>query len=125
MTDWDVFLHSALWNLWLRRNEVAFQVGNGMTALVFYASLRLQQECLVGRLGGLRTDVADDARRALRSEICWRRPPERWCKLNSDGAVAAGSYDSACGGVIHSAVGHWLIGYNRQLGICSVLEFEL
>ncbi|KAK9030593.1 hypothetical protein V6N11_032015 [Hibiscus sabdariffa] len=56
------------------------------------------KECLASRLGDLHTNVV--VRRGARSVIRWHRPLEGWCKLNSDGAVAPSSRESACGGVV-------------------------
>ncbi|KAK8541666.1 hypothetical protein V6N12_014293 [Hibiscus sabdariffa] len=91
--------------------------------MCYLACIRLQQECLAGRLGDLRNNV--DVRRAACSVIRWHRPLKGWCKLNNDGAVAVSSGDSVCSGVICNVGGDWLIGFNRRFGICSVLESEL
>ncbi|KAK8589984.1 hypothetical protein V6N12_024370 [Hibiscus sabdariffa] len=54
---------------------------------VYATSLRLQQECCAGRVSELRSIVTADVRHAARATVCWQRPLEGWCKLNSDGAV--------------------------------------
>ncbi|KAK8579594.1 hypothetical protein V6N12_069909 [Hibiscus sabdariffa] len=123
IADCDVLFGSLLLNLWLRRNEVTFQVCSGNHESILDASIRLQKECLVGRLGDLNATAV--VRQATRSMIRWHRPPKGWCKLNNDGVVAASSGDSAYGGVIYNATGDWLIGFNRRLGIFSVLESKL
>ncbi|KAK8589419.1 hypothetical protein V6N12_023816 [Hibiscus sabdariffa] len=46
-----------------------------------------------------------------------------WLQKECLAVVAASSRDSVYGGVIHNAAGNWLIGFNRRLGICSVLEY--
>ncbi|KAK9013943.1 hypothetical protein V6N11_005118 [Hibiscus sabdariffa] len=129
IADWDVLFGLILWNLWLRRNAVAFCVINESHESVFEASLRLQRECLVapGRvwLPIYGSGVATAVSRVNRLAVRWRRPPEEWCKLNCDEAVVTSSGYSTCGGVIRNAAGDWLIGFSRKLGICSVIESEL
>ncbi|KAK8565248.1 hypothetical protein V6N12_058818 [Hibiscus sabdariffa] len=75
-------------------------------------------------IGDLRSIVAADVRRVDWAVIRWCQPPEGWCKLNNNRAVVAGSGDSAGGGVIQNASGHWLIGFNRWL-VDNVEVFNL
>ncbi|KAK9043389.1 hypothetical protein V6N11_071734 [Hibiscus sabdariffa] len=55
----------------------------------------------------------------------WRKPPEGWWKLNSDGATASGSGLSSCDDVVRDEDGKWLIGFAQRIGICSIVEAEL
>ncbi|MBA0610458.1 hypothetical protein Godav_011306, partial [Gossypium davidsonii] len=46
-------------------------------------------------------------------------------QMYTDGAVKAESSLATAGGVMRDRRGKWILGFNRYLGICSVLEAEL
>ncbi|MBA0614762.1 hypothetical protein Godav_015008 [Gossypium davidsonii] len=48
-----------------------------------------------------------------------------WIQLNSNEAVKEESGFVMIGGVLRDRYDGWIIGYNRSMGICSVLDFEL
>ncbi|MBA0576181.1 hypothetical protein Golob_000009, partial [Gossypium lobatum] len=48
-----------------------------------------------------------------------------WIHLNSHEAVKEESGFVMIGGVLRDRYGGWIVGYNRSVGICSVLDFEL
>ncbi|MBA0553649.1 hypothetical protein Golob_012812 [Gossypium lobatum] len=48
-----------------------------------------------------------------------------WIQMYTDGAVKAESGLATVGGVMRDRSGKWILGFNRYLGICSVLEAEL
>ncbi|KAL4311097.1 hypothetical protein GQ457_01G028720 [Hibiscus cannabinus] len=60
-----------------------------------------------------------------RDSIRWEKPPEGWCKLNTDGAVRGELGMVSCGGVISSDRGNWIIGFSKGIWVCSVLDAEL
>ncbi|KAL4386579.1 hypothetical protein GQ457_09G008770 [Hibiscus cannabinus] len=93
-----------------------------MCYLALYFGIYGYKECLSSRLGDLHTNAT--VRQGTRSVIRWHRPPEGWCKLNSDGVVAPSSRESVCGGVIRNAIGNSLIGFSRQLGISFGLRIR-
>ncbi|KAK8483348.1 hypothetical protein V6N11_030886 [Hibiscus sabdariffa] len=94
--------------LWTRTENGRFQVRSAYEGCcrrhksIVQASLRLQQECTQGTGGAVNLSVA--ARNSSRQGVRWRKPPEKWWKLNSDGAVATSSGLSSCDSVIRVAV---------------------
>ncbi|KAK8487554.1 hypothetical protein V6N11_066540 [Hibiscus sabdariffa] len=106
------------WLLWGQTANGRFQVRSAYESTTATG-------VLPGRVGLLHSIAAIDARRAAREIVRWRRLPKGWYKLNCDGAVVPGSEDAMCGGVVRDAAGHWSIGFNRRIGICSILESEL
>ncbi|KAL4284355.1 hypothetical protein GQ457_16G011300 [Hibiscus cannabinus] len=55
----------------------------------------------------------------------WTCPKPGWVKVNADGAVDPKEGDAAARGVIRDDEGHWLGGFTRSLGSCTVLMSEL
>ncbi|MBA0753672.1 hypothetical protein Gogos_021161 [Gossypium gossypioides] len=45
--------------------------------------------------------------------------------LNTDGAVQMDSRAAVVGGVLRDKNGEWILGYNKYLGNCSILDAEL
>ncbi|KAK8479556.1 hypothetical protein V6N12_064054 [Hibiscus sabdariffa] len=54
-----------------------------------------------------------------------KAPPWGWCKLNVDGSRDRLTRVSSCGGVIRDSHGYWMMGFTKNLGMCSVLDAEL
>ncbi|KAK5783738.1 hypothetical protein PVK06_038251 [Gossypium arboreum] len=48
-----------------------------------------------------------------------------WIQLNSDRAIKEESGFATIKGVLHNRYNEWVIGYNRCMHICSVLDSEL
>nr|KYP57512.1 Putative ribonuclease H protein At1g65750 family [Cajanus cajan] len=63
-------------------------------------------------------------RTPLFSSDHWKRPPERFIKLNGDGAVTKDGYGS-CGGVVRDSEGRFIIAFSKNLGRCSIIQSEL
>ena len=57
-------------------------------------------------------------------KISWFTPPDGWFNVNSDGASTLNSTSAGCGGLIRDMNGHWLFGYAKALGYCSVFQAE-
>ncbi|XP_052482520.1 uncharacterized protein LOC128036033 [Gossypium raimondii] len=58
--------------------------------------------------------------------LAWRLWKNReWTYLNTDGAVQVDSGDTVAGGVQRGKNGEWILGYNKYLGNCSILDAEL
>ncbi|KAK8488600.1 hypothetical protein V6N11_037878 [Hibiscus sabdariffa] len=120
---WDILFGSLLWSLWLQRNAVVFNGHQEWRELVIVAGLRLQHECIASSLSGISSSCSES--RAVHRLVRWEKPPMGWCKLNTDGAVDAGSGAAACGGAVRDSDGRWLIEFTGHLGVCSVIESEL
>ncbi|KAK9002918.1 hypothetical protein V6N11_060492 [Hibiscus sabdariffa] len=63
--------------------------------------------------------------RSSRGEVRWQCPPMGWHKLNTDGAMCGASGMATCGGILHTDVGGWVLGFSKRIRICSALEAEL
>ncbi|KAK8497511.1 hypothetical protein V6N12_010213 [Hibiscus sabdariffa] len=50
---------------------------------------------------------------------------EKFCKLNSDGAVNRISGMASCGGVVRTNRGSWVIGFSKGIVVCSAIEAGL
>jgi ribonuclease HI len=57
--------------------------------------------------------------------IGWKKPPEGWIKLNSDGACKRGGESSGCGGLFRNSDGRWIKGYFKKIGVCDAFHAEL
>ncbi|KAK8555230.1 hypothetical protein V6N12_009378 [Hibiscus sabdariffa] len=122
-THWDVLFGYLLWDLWRKRNEWVFGEHNHCGNSVLQRSLRILHEATAGRslLGAIRPLSCTSANVLGR----WVKPPQGWCKLNTDGAVNRSPGMVSSGGVVRNEEGNWLIDFDRRLGVCSVLEVEL
>ncbi|KAF7823562.1 heat shock 70 kDa protein-like [Senna tora] len=62
----------------------------------------------------------------MNRSIVWDKPPARWVKLNVDGSVISKPDTiSSCGGIIRNEEGHFVGGFTRNLGDCSITQAEL
>lgn len=55
----------------------------------------------------------------------WENPHIMWFKLNSDDGVDVKSGCTIVGGLVRCSKGDWLLGYDRNISVSSVLEVEL
>ena len=63
--------------------------------------------------------------RRITRYIRWERLEQGWKKLNTDGACI-GLYELAsCGGLVRSADGQWVAGFNKRIGVTSSFAAEL
>jgi ribonuclease HI len=56
--------------------------------------------------------------------LVWKRPPEGTMKLNIDGSRNGQNGKIAAGGVLRNSQGHWINGFQANLGIGEVLDAE-
>ncbi|KAK7291983.1 hypothetical protein RIF29_07579 [Crotalaria pallida] len=57
--------------------------------------------------------------------IHWRKPPEGWFKMNTDGTSRGNPGLAGCGGLIRDGEGRWIIGYARRIGVTTAYKAEL
>jgi hypothetical protein len=50
--------------------------------------------------------------------ISWRKPNDRWVRLNIYGADIGGQF-AGCGGIIRGTNGQWLVNFSLNLGRCN------
>ena len=63
--------------------------------------------------------------RSLIKRVRWERPPEGWCKLNTDGAASGNLGLAGCRGIVRDEHGGWLASFSRQIGITTSFVAEL
>ncbi|KAE8732307.1 hypothetical protein F3Y22_tig00002237pilonHSYRG01574 [Hibiscus syriacus] len=100
--SWFHIFSSVMWQLWKRRNSLAWARHFSSTYC-----LRLPQTRSAPRL------------------IHWERPPPGWICINCDGVVSKTNGLSIAGGVLRDSNGRWLLGFTRFTGHCSPLQAEL
>ncbi|MBA0737109.1 hypothetical protein Gogos_010585, partial [Gossypium gossypioides] len=66
--------------------------------------------------------VNSTARQRTSYEFTWL---SNWVWLKTDGSIKVDSRMAAVGGVVKDEKGKWIMGFNRQLAKCSILEAEL
>ncbi|GKV15349.1 hypothetical protein SLEP1_g26146 [Rubroshorea leprosula] len=57
--------------------------------------------------------------------VCWEKPPEGYCKLNTDGSAHGNPGPASAGGVIRDHLGRWIVGFACKIGYASCLRAEL
>ena len=57
--------------------------------------------------------------------VRWYTLPQELVKLNIDGVAKDNPSKAACGGVIRNCLGHWLVGFVRNIGVYSAFNAEL
>ncbi|XP_028771174.1 uncharacterized protein LOC114728430 [Neltuma alba] len=57
-------------------------------------------------------------------EISWTPPPQGAIRIDVDGSVWNDQH-AACGGLIRNSDGDWVVGFQKNIGTCSVTEAEL
>lgn len=55
----------------------------------------------------------------------WKKPPEGWTKLNTNGGVENNNRMARCGGILRNHRGEWICGFTKTIEVCSVMEAEL
>ncbi|KAL4311250.1 hypothetical protein GQ457_01G038400 [Hibiscus cannabinus] len=55
----------------------------------------------------------------------WQEPEPDWICLNVDAAVSPKSSSGSIGGVFRNHTGSWILGFQKQIGIVSILQAEL
>ncbi|KAL4282284.1 hypothetical protein GQ457_03G032640 [Hibiscus cannabinus] len=55
----------------------------------------------------------------------WQEPEPDWICLNVDAAVSPKSSSGSIGGVFRNHTGSWILGFQKQIGIVSILQTEL
>ncbi|MFQ6650171.1 hypothetical protein Gotur_022340 [Gossypium turneri] len=60
-----------------------------------------------------------------KEQILVFQAPTSWISFCTDGAVQIASENAAARGAIRNVNGEWIMGYNRNLGKCSIFDAEL
>ena len=95
---WAFVFSFAIWNLWKHRNGMVFN--NNILNVNLHSvskSQALEFYYCVGKIRSLKSKVV--------CNISWKRPPTRWCKLNTGGASFGNPGKARGGGVIRDSEG--------------------
>ncbi|KAL4283143.1 hypothetical protein GQ457_16G010650 [Hibiscus cannabinus] len=122
-SDWDILFTALVWSIWLRRNKLIFESAPVVCESVLLIGNRMVEELRTAVTAGRLPVRSSNA--VHRAGVRWEAPPPSWCKVNVDGACDSATGRASCGGAIRSDSGQWLMGFSRQLGLCSSLEAEL
>ncbi|KAE8690269.1 hypothetical protein F3Y22_tig00110904pilonHSYRG00245 [Hibiscus syriacus] len=121
--EWDIMFGAILWNTWCYRNSIVFDNLIEDNMGIIERSRRLR---------GLMRRAADQEeeaqRRVNRSRVggtVWTAPPEHWITVNTDGSRNVANELASCGGVILNNAIEWLVGFEKFIGLCSILKAEL
>ena len=115
---WSIIFSFAIWMIWKDRNQMVFsgkaknlklliEIENLFTEFLYCAS---SPRCPVPR-------VVVACR--------WKKPPEGWIKLNTDGCAAGSMGLASCGGVVRGSHGEWISGFSRHIGTTNNFVAEL
>ncbi|KAK9991627.1 hypothetical protein SO802_026612 [Lithocarpus litseifolius] len=108
----------AVWSIWLRRNNMAFErLGNHKDI----QSQALMKAAEVAYLGINGKHVSG----RVRIQVKWIPPPFHWFKLNSDGSSLGNSGLVGGGGIVRDSAGNWVKGYARIIGVIMSVAAEL
>ncbi|KAK8483783.1 hypothetical protein V6N12_017980 [Hibiscus sabdariffa] len=121
---WEFLSGLIVWNLWLYRNSMILDVDNVLQELLLDKSRREVDEAMCAYQSSRL--VCETLHVPSLAQQRWQAPPMGWVKLNSDRAGCLSNGRASCGSVIHShSGGMLLVGFNKFIGICSVLESKL
>jgi ribonuclease HI len=120
-TNWKTTFMTTCWFMWTWRNkaifEENFQQPNNPVLVIqnFVQKIDLCSNQQLHRNFPMKETIY----------IGWKKPPEGWIKLNSDGACKGIGEYSGCGGLFRDTEGRWLKGYIRKIGVCDALHAEM
>lgn len=122
--NWAFLFGVVVQCIWWRRNEKVFrqttiETGQMVRKILAHASVIQQSfnDSQLTLISGASSHTSRDTH--------WITPPQRWLKLNSDGAVGNMDSKATCGGVIRNADGGFLVGFATDLEPCSITEAGL
>ena len=98
---WNVVYSFAIWNIWMSGNNVVFNRKSQnprLAAEITHQSLEFLY-CVASPRGPGRSII---------KRVRWERPPEGWCKLNTDGAILGNPSVAGCGGLVRDEHGGWI-----------------
>ncbi|KAL0293316.1 UNVERIFIED_CONTAM: putative ribonuclease H protein [Sesamum radiatum] len=125
----DVIPLLILWNIWNLRNEskyegVAFKASNIIRKTMTYLhnlqkSGILETDHVKGDLfsiSSLHIHIQQKTQRHKAITVHWRKPPEGWYKLNTDGASKGNPGISGAGGILRDQLGKVIFAFQEPLG---------
>ncbi|GKV38468.1 hypothetical protein SLEP1_g46380 [Rubroshorea leprosula] len=117
---WGTVFSFILWSIWLQRNNKLYSSNvfepNYIISIIwdkvfeFYSASPLPSPKNTQKESRL---------------VCWEKPPEGYCKLNTDGSAHGNPGLASAGGVIRDHMGRWIVGFACKIGYASCLRAEL
>ncbi|KAK9013188.1 hypothetical protein V6N11_041207 [Hibiscus sabdariffa] len=113
----DLLFEAIIWNLWLDRNSVVFEVSME-DKHSFLARCPPFHMCVSRALAMTRRilNVTKDGTTLASQGNDWQSPPADWVKLNTDGARHGESGHASYGGIIRDTEKAWILGYTKFIG---------
>ncbi|CAN1732286.1 Putative ribonuclease H protein At1g65750 [Linum perenne] len=112
------------WLLWRRRNSLVFNEEKlSVSEVCCQAKFRIHLYSSSWKALQASREAPSTARQARL--IGWRPTEEGWYSLNSDGSLYKNPTSSAAGGIIRDDNGRFIAAFSANLGVCSIMRYEL
>jgi len=122
---WPTMFTSTTWWLWKWRNRRCFDDSNFKPSNPS-SFIRKRTEEIAQAFNKEHSFMRHHTSRSTTvSHIQWTPPPERWYKLNVDGASKGNPGAAGAGGIIRDQFGNWITGFTLNLGYCTSVKAEL
>ena len=115
---WNLIFPLVVWSIWKHRNKVMFEN--------VPLNLNLHRFCLNEAREYFYCIAKSGRKKQLTSILVkWNKPPEKWFKLNTDGASSGNPGKAGIGGLIRDCNGRLIKGFSRSIVHASnfVAEF--
>ncbi|KAK8986541.1 hypothetical protein V6N11_010097 [Hibiscus sabdariffa] len=116
---WACFFPTLLWQLWKRRNDFIFT--NACLPLPAIHKISVAWAKHFAEV----SEAARAPRVSIVSHLQWLPPAPGWVCLNTDALLSPTTGVGMIGGVIRDSSGAWITGFQKCVGIVSVLQAEL
>ncbi|KAM3698353.1 hypothetical protein ACB098_06G182400 [Castanea mollissima] len=105
---WGIVFPMGVWHLWLQQNTCVFKFGTLDT--------KVAEKCIqsTAEFFAVGTRIKLPISRSI-IPVAWRKPPEGWAKLNTDGSALGNPRMAGGGGLILDHNGDWMIGFLEVL----------
>ncbi|XP_028773893.1 uncharacterized protein LOC114730947 [Neltuma alba] len=117
--NWIKVFSLGCWTLWTSRCKLVFEGKTDTPRELGYRVQHLLMEQIVG--DQLKHQIFQFAGN---QEISWTPPPQGAIRIDVDGSVWNDQH-AACGGLTRNSDGDWVVGFQKNIGTCSVTEAEL
>ncbi|MBA0821712.1 hypothetical protein Goarm_018552 [Gossypium armourianum] len=107
------------WRIWKQRNPVVFQEQHFFSEDILMQSV----SWAAAYRQGSQNPNTWIHRQLL--QVGWKLPPTGWVKLNTDATVERSSLRASIGGLLRGNYGSWIVGFCKNVGVCSVQKAEL
>ncbi|KAL4298891.1 hypothetical protein AHAS_Ahas17G0046200 [Arachis hypogaea] len=120
--EWISIYMVACWRIWNWRNMEIFQRSFKRPVVAYNL---IQDYVNTIQKAFEKYLVGTNTHRRMTISIKWQPPQSNWIKINTDGAVKDNPRRAGCGGILRNSEGRWIMGFSRNLGVCSAHLAEL